>query len=244
MKLIFGKRLTAVFFIFTALVVFTGECRANGNVSADEPAPIKKSVRKATIKKPVRKAAPRKTPQKESPRPILQPQPGSLERGISLMEQEKYRSARPWLQKAVQEERGNPYAWYWYGLYHEKTGQFEQARFFYTKALEQDPAFPPLSRVVVYPDDGERKPLWDPRRPARIYPVPTETRGIAIVPPDAPEAEVRPSAPAVDPMVPKVPVYIPPEPTAAASPGDAEQLPVYVPPVRGAAAQEIREDQE
>jgi hypothetical protein len=34
-------------------------------------------------------------------------------------------------------------------------------------------------------------------------------------------------------MVPKVPVYVPPEPTEFVIPGDAEQPPVYVPPASG-----------
>ena len=200
---------------------------ANGNVSADEPVPPAKStVRKAPIRRPARRAAVKKAaPARPAP-----PQPSSLERGIALMEQERYSHARPWLQKAVQEERRNPYAWYWYGMYHERTGQFTQAQFFYTRALEQDPAFPPLSRAVAYPDDGERVPLWDPLRPARVYPIPTNDLGIAVVPPDAPQAATRPTVPPVDPQLPKVPVYIPPEPTEHPIPGDAVQPPVYVPP--------------
>ena len=216
------------------LLAFATDVQANGNISADAPAPepqIKKSVRKAPIRKPaVKKTTVRKPVIRKAPPP---PQPSSLGRGISLMQAERYGQARPWLQKAVQEERRNPYAWYWYGMYHEKTGQFQQAQFFYTKALEEDPAFPPLSRIVTYPDDGGKKALWDPRRPARVYPVETDTRGIVIVPPDASQAASRPSRPPIDPELPKVPVYVPPEPTTTLFSGDALQPPVYVPPSPG-----------
>ncbi len=217
----------------SALLAFGSEVYANGNVSADERVPpphaaTKKEVRRAPIKRPAKKQPAKKTAARRAP-----PQPTSLERGIGLMEQERYTQARPWLQKAVQEERRNPWAWYWYGMVHERVGEFQQAQFFYTKALNLDPALPPLSRTVAYPDDGERKPLWDPLRPARVYPIPTNDHGVAIVPPDAPQATVRPARPAVDPDIPKVPVYVPPEPSASLLSGDATQPPVYVPPSSG-----------
>ncbi|MDR3230884.1 MAG: tetratricopeptide repeat protein [Synergistaceae bacterium] len=231
-----GLKFVWFFFIFLcAVFFFTVEARANGDVSADAPVPPaeKRSVRKAPIKKPVKKPA--KNVKKRAPRPsakavVKPPQPTSLERGIGLLEQERYTQARPWLQKAVQEERRNPWAWYWYGVAHERAGEFQQAQFFYTKALELDPVLPPLSRVVAWPDNGERKPLWDPLRPARVYPIPTNDRGVAIIPPDAPQATRRPGRPPIDPERPRVPVYVPPEPTDPVFPGDAPQPPVYVPP--------------
>lgn len=210
---------------------------ANGNVSADvPPPPLKKSVRRAPIKKPAPK--PKKARKKPRPAPaarkkaVPHPRLSSLQQGIALMRQERYEAARPWLQKGVQEERRNPEAWYWYGMYHEKTAQFEQAQFFYRKAMALDPGFEPFSRVVVYPGDGDRVPLWDPRRPARIYPIPTNDHGIAIIPPDAPQARRRPVRPPIDPELPKVPLYVPPEPGAAPFGGDAWQPSVYVPPGR------------
>lgn len=210
------------------------EARANGNISADAPVPeqsIKREVRRAPIKRPAAKRPPAKKPA-PPPKP---PQPSSLERGISLMEQERYTQARSWLQKAVQEERRNPWAWYWYGKAHECMGKLEQAQFFYTRALNLDPALPPLSRVVAWPEEGDRKALWDPLRPARVYPVPTNDHGVVIVPPDSPQATTRPGRPAADPDMADVPVYVPPEPSWTepawtASPADAEQPPVYVPP--------------
>ncbi|MCL2010926.1 MAG: tetratricopeptide repeat protein [Synergistaceae bacterium] len=214
---------------FCALFVFAAEARANGNISADVPpavAPMNRSVRRAPVRR-----APQRTPARTDTQPVQPepPQPSSLEMGIRMMEQERYEHARRWLQKAVQEERGNPYAWYWFGMAHDKVGQYQQAQFFFTRALELDPAFPPLSRVVAYPDDGgDRKALWDPLRPARVYPVETGDQDVVIVPPGAPESTPRPSRPYADPTLPQVPVYVPP--LAPSFPGDAIQPPVYVPP--------------
>jgi hypothetical protein len=211
------------------------EARPTGNVAADEPAPasVKKNVRKAPIRRPKRK--PKKAPQPQPQRsaavkkktPPAPPQPTSLKRGIALMDAGRYGQAYPWLRKAVQEERRNPNAWYWYGLYHDTVGQYQQAQFFYVKALEQDPSFPPLSRVVTYPEDGGRKALWDPLRPARLQPVETGYRDIDTVPPGSPEAAILPARPPVDPEAPTAPIYIPPEPFAV---GEEANPPVYVPP--------------
>jgi tetratricopeptide (TPR) repeat protein len=205
------------------------EARANGNVSADEPAPapqVKKTVRKAPVRRPRPKA--KKAPQKPAAaKAKTPPKPTSLERGIALMDEGRYGQAYPWLRKAVQEERRNPSAWYWYGLYHDAVGQYQQAQFFYVKALEQDPAFPLLSRVVTYPDDGGRKALWDPLRPARLYPVETGYGDIRAVPPGSPEGAVLPVRPPADPEAPRVPIYIPPEPDFT---GGEANPPVYVPP--------------
>ncbi|MDR1873557.1 MAG: tetratricopeptide repeat protein [Synergistaceae bacterium] len=225
-RLIGFTALTCVF--VCTLFSFVPEGCANGDVSADVPVPPaeKRTVRRAPIKKPAVKR--KKTTRPRVRKPPAVPQPTSLERGRGLLEQERYMQARPWLQKAVQEERRNPWAWYWYGVVHERMGEFQQAQFFYTKALELDPLLPPLSRVVTWPDDGERKPLWDPLRPARVYPIPTSDHGVTIIPPDAPEAAVRPGRPAVDPEMPKAPIYVPPEPSATQN--DATQPPVYVPP--------------
>ena len=74
--------------------------------------------------------------------------------------------------------------------------------------------------------------MWDSRRPARVYPIPTNDHGIAIIPPDSPQARRRPVRPPVDPELPKVPLYTPPEPGAGPFDGDAWQPSVYVPPGR------------
>ncbi|MCR4819331.1 MAG: tetratricopeptide repeat protein [Fretibacterium sp.] len=226
-------------------VLFAGEALANGNTTADtpEPPPIKKSVRRVKAPRSVRKRAPAKPASKKKVKAVPQPAPVSaLDQGVALMKQERYTAARPWLQKAIQQNRRSAAAWYWYGMCHEKTGHFYEAQYFYSKAVECDPTFEPLSRVVAYPNGGDKTPLWDPRRPARVYPVPTDSvmgssgQGVTIVPPNSPQARPRPSRPALDPELPKVPAYVPPEPGALPQDGDAWHPAVYVPPTMGSVA--------
>lgn len=192
--------------------------------------------------KPAPKPAPKKAPAKKKPAPKKQtPKPApkktsakkpaparisSLQRAIALMNQERYEQARPYLVKAIQEERNNPNAWYWYGVYHEKTGGYHQAQYFYGKAITIDPTFEPLSRVVYYPNDPEKTPLWDPKRPARVYPVATSSKGVTQVPPNVSKFPTAPN----DPQIPKVPVYTPPERDASPLDGDSWSPSVYVPP--------------
>lgn len=227
-------KFTAIFASFLcALFVFTAGAYANGDIYADEPGgvpPMGRAVQRAPIRRP-----PQRTPaaQPAQPQPQVQPepqppQPCPLETGIRLMEQMRFEQARRWLQKAVQEQPDNPYAWYWFGRAHVEVGLFNQAQFFYARALALDPGFAPFSRVVAYPND-DRIPLWDPVRPARVFPVELGSHGITIVPPDAPQATPRASMPHVDPSLPLVPVYVPPLFPADVH-GYAIQPPVYVPP--------------
>ena len=234
-----------------ATLLFSGEALANGNTTADapEPAPIKKSVRKVKAPRPVKKKAPAKPAPKKTVKAAPKPAPVSaLDQGIALMKQERYAAARPWLQKAIQQNHRSAAAWYWYGMCHEKTGHFYEAQYFYSKAVECDPTFEPLSRVVAYPNGGDKNPLWDPKRPARVYPVPTDNvmgtsgRGVTVIPPDSPQARPRPSRPALDPELPKVPTYIPPEPGALPQDGDAWRPSVYVPPTMGSVVLDRDED--
>lgn len=182
-------------------------------------------------KTPARKPAPKKpaatkkpAPKKQAPAPA--PKPSSLQQGIALINQGHYEAAKPYLLKAIQENRNDPNVWYWYGVYHEKTGGFYQAQYFYAKAVTIDPAFEPLSRVVYYPEDSEKTPLWDPKRPARVYEVETGSAGLPTV---ASSTSNFPAAPD-DPELPHVPVYVPPEPGASPFDGDAWAPAVYVPP--------------
>ena len=187
----------------------------------ETPAPQKPAPKKKT---PAKKKAPAKktpAPKKAAPKKPTPVRQTSLQKGIELMQQERYEQAKPYLLKAIQEERNNPNAWYWYGVYHEKTGGFYQAQYFYSKAVTIDPAFEPLSRVVFYPEDPEKTPLWDPKRPARVYPV--ETANVPM------NVSRFPNAPD-DPEVPKVPVYTPPEPGSSPLDGDSWNPAVYVPP--------------
>ena len=178
-------------------------------------APKKKApAKKKTVKKTT-------TTKKAAAKPKAPARPSSLEQGIELMRQERYENAKPYLLKAIQEDRNDPNAWYWYGVYHEKTGGFYQAQYFYSKAITIDPAFEPLSRVVYYPEDSEKTPLWDPKRPARVYPV-----EVAAVPQNRSSFPTAPN----DPELPRVPVYTPPEPGSSPLDGDAWSPAVYVPP--------------
>ena len=185
------------------------------------PAPAKKSTtnkKKAPAKK---KTITKKQTPKKASKPKAPARPSSLGQGIELMKQERYEKAKPYLLKAIQEDRNNPNVWYWYGVYHEKTGGFYQAQYFYSKAITIDPAFEPLSRVVYYPEDSEKTPLWDPKRPARVYPV-----EVAAVPQNRSSFPTAPN----DPELPRVPVYTPPEPGSSPLDGDAWSPAVYVPP--------------
>lgn len=217
------------FSVFSAL-----PASGNGNTTADAPEPtaVKKTVRKARVKKPVKKntAKAKQTAAKKTvtKRPVIT----SLERGIALMNQERYELARPWLQKAIQENRLSAAAWYWYGMYHEKTGKFYEAQYFYTKAVKADPTFEPLSRVVSYPDDPNKTAVWDSRRPARVYDIHTSTKNGTVIPPNSPQANRLPKRTdaANNPELPRVPVYTPPEPGSMPADGDAWRPSVYVPP--------------
>jgi len=198
---------------FCVVFTFADEVYANGNPYADWP-PATEPARRPARRAPIRRPAPQVQEQQivEQPQPPPPPQPSALEMGIRLMEQKRYNQANALLQRAVQEERDNPYAWYWLGRAHDSIGQFHQAQVFYRRAMELDPGFAPFSRFVTYPDHGGRIPLWDPLRPARVYPVELSNRGITIVPPDAPEAGRRPTAPPLDMNFPRLPVYVPPAP--------------------------------
>ena len=187
--------------------------------------PAKPPAKKPAAKKktPAKRPAAKKTPAKRTPTKPA-PRPSSLQQGIALMQQEKYEQAKPYLLKAIQENKNDPNAWYWYGMYHEKTGGFYQAQYFYSKAVTIDPAFEPLSRVVYYPDDPDKTPLWDPKRPARVYPVEVANNS-GILPgrsdfPDAPN----------DPEMPHVPVYTPPDPASNPLNDGSWNPAVYVPP--------------
>lgn len=225
--------LTAVIFAVLAESVYSAEIPDDDSAvyspyptqpQTEQPAP-KPAPKKTTRKKkpaPKKKVPAKKPPVKKSsrrkPAPVTQ---SSLEKGIELMQKERYEQAKPYLLKAIQEERNNPNAWYWYGVYHEKTGGFYQAQYFYSKAITIDPAFEPLSRVVFYPNDPEKTPLWDPKHPARVYPVETASVPMNVSRfPNAPD----------DPEIPQVPVYTPPEPGTSPLDGDSWNPSVYVPP--------------
>ena len=193
-----------------------------------KPAPKKKApVKKPAPKKktPVKKPAPKKTSAKRT----APARPSSLQQAITLIKQARYKEAKPYLLNAINVNKNDPNVWYWYGVWHEKLGCFHEAQYFYTKALKIDPSFDPLSRVAYYPEDPDKIPLWDPKRPARVYPVETGDKNFTRVPPFARDSTSFPDAPQ-DPVIPKVPVYTPPEPGSTPLEGDSWNAAVYVPP--------------
>ena len=91
--------------------------------------PAKKTPTKK--KTPAKNATAKKNAPAKKSAPKSAPRASSLQQGIALMQQDKYEQAKPYLLKAIQEDRNDPNAWYWYGVYHEKTGGFYQAQYFY-----------------------------------------------------------------------------------------------------------------
>lgn len=243
------SRCAGLLLLSAALALTDAQALANGNTTADTPPkagaqakeaeqPVKKAVRRAPISKKKSSSA-KKAPAKSAKQqrsavqaaPAVQRQrTNSLETGIALMQSERYEAARPWLQRAIQENKNSAMAWYWYAMYHEMTGKFYEAQYFYTKAVQIDPSIEPLSRVVIYPNEGDKTPLWDPKRPARIYPVPTDANGAPTIPQDAPQARRRPTRPPLDPELPHVPVYMPPEAGGLPGTDGAQHTAIYVPP--------------
>ena len=83
------------------------------------------TTKRTATKKAAKKSAPKTTKKKTtSQQKTDAPRMTSLQQGIALMQQTRYEAARPYLLKAIQEEKNNPNAWYWYGVYHEKTGGY------------------------------------------------------------------------------------------------------------------------
>lgn len=139
-----------------------------------KPAPVKKA-------KPVKKApAPRKAPEpKGAPaKPPAPPKNLALEEGLRLLEQRFFTRALDQLEQAIRQEPGNAGAWYALGRACQEKGFFIRAQAAYKNALEIDPYFGPLSRVLPYPSNDGRIPLWDPKRPPRMEDIPVNTRPI------------------------------------------------------------------
>ena len=160
---------------------------------------------------PRRPAPPRAAP---APAPVAPPPVViarcSLEEAIALIKQKRFQRALPLILCVLREQPENADAWYWFGVWNNKTGNFANAQRYFARALEIDHNYPALSRIVVYPGDPHGKiPLWDPRRPGgieSIYPL----REIHVIPPGSPES-LRESRPDME-IIPETPVYLPPEP--------------------------------
>ncbi|MCL1874931.1 MAG: tetratricopeptide repeat protein [Synergistaceae bacterium] len=133
-----------------------------------------RSAKAANVKK---KAAPARAiskpanpaPAPAAPKPAETDAVNALNEAVSLIKQERYKKATKYILCAVKEQPRNADAWYWFGVWSDRTGNFSNAQKYYTKALEIDPQYPALSRIVVYPRDPyDKNPLWDTIRPPVI----------------------------------------------------------------------------
>lgn len=145
-----------------------------------------------------------------------------FEKALELLELRHFTRATELLEIVVIIEEENPSAWYALGRAWESRGFFPRAQAAYRRTLDLDPTFPPLSRVLVYPDP-KRQPLWDPNRPARIEEIPARIDGFTISPPATAQPPSQGSQlvfqPQPTPEEKTLPAYVPPAPG-----------PVYVPP--------------
>ena len=238
-----------------AAVLMTGEalpCLANGVIhheSETQPKPPQKAPKKGKKKPVLPKKAPRPLPK---PSPTPKP-PTLLEQGRRLHDQRFFTRALDILKQAVALEPKNADCWFAIGETYEALGFFDEAQHAYKRTLELAPNHPELSRVLMYPGSDEKKPLWDPKRPARISEIPPVTAGFVILPPEpaagivspdirpqqgpsvqtiprgplSQEAPKKPAAPRKTPVK-NTPFPVSPAP-AAQKPQDAK-APVYVPP--------------
>ena len=150
-----------------------------------------KSVKRLTKPRRTRPAAP-------APKPVVAVV-NPLNEAIWFIKQEKYRKALPYILCAVDSQTQNADVWYWFGVWSDKTGNFSNAQKYYTKALEIDPNYPALTRIVIYPRDPFCKnPLWDTIRPPATEAIYSNREMYVSEPP----REVRTEAP----------VYVPPAP--------------------------------
>ena len=205
-----NKKAKALFIFFTIAILilfFLSSGAYSGPPGVPEPG---KRVPPRTVNNvdrnktpPAKRAAPRRVQRvPAAPRPVVKANP--LIEAVALIKQERYRKALPYLLCAINEQPKNADAWYWFGVWCNKTGNFSNAQKYFTKALEIDHNYPALTRIVVYPNDPYGKnPLWDTVRPPAIEAI-FPLKEVNIVTYDAVEA-IRDSRP-------EVPVYLPPDP--------------------------------
>lgn len=181
--------------------------------------------KKPPVKKQVQPTPP---PVQEEKEVIVLPSP--LDQALVLMEKRFFTRATALLEQIVEREPLNAHAWYTLGRAYEARGFFPKAQKALRRSLEIDPSFNELSRFLEYPAEGDRQPLWDPKRPARIEEIPVAIDGFTIMPPS--ESLVPPVSPVQQPIqyaTPTAPVqrqaqYAPPAP-----PVHKQQVP-YTPP--------------
>lgn len=178
------------------------------NVPPPKPAPKKAAPKK---KPPVKKSLP-PPPSAKSPAP---PKPTPLDEALILMEMRHFTKATAMLEQVLVKEPFNARAWFALGNAYKARGFFPKAQRAYKKALEIDPSYKELNRILEYPALGERQPLWDPKRPGRVEEIPLAVDGFRVLPPietgvprieEAPVAAAPPTpAPESEPPSPKPP---------------------------------------
>jgi hypothetical protein len=82
--------------------------------------------------------------------------------GQQLCLEGRFTKAIAYLQQYVKERPRSADGWYWLGKAQEGAGNLEKAQEAYRKALEVDPEYPALSRILAAHEDGNALPLWDP----------------------------------------------------------------------------------
>ncbi len=233
------KKLLHIFLLFllffSSHISFTRLQSAHANgviVTAPENAPQKAAPKKKpSVKKQVQPTPP---PIQEEKEVIVLPTP--LDQALVLMEKRFFTRATALLEQIVEREPLNAHAWYALGRAYEARGVFPKAQKALRRSLEIDPSFNELSRFLEYPAEGDRQPLWDPKRPARIEEIPVAIDGFTIMPPS--ETLVPPVSPVQPPIQyasPTAPVqrqaeYAPPAPQA---PQQQVQYTPPAPPIHG-----------
>ena len=219
------KKKTKLTCIFSLIALFLFLCSSIAYCDVPKVTNSGKKVPARTAAK--KKPAPAKKPSQQNKPAAVVPAPAVLQPGneaicsgkeaigtladaIALIEQERYQKALHTLVCAVKNQPYNPDAWYWFGVWNNKTGNFSNAQKYFAKALEIDPNYPALSRLVVYPGDPHDKhPLWDPKRPTDIKDI-LPLKEMNVVAPGSPESlsEPRPEMENNG----ETPVYLPPNP--------------------------------
>lgn len=82
--------------------------------------------------------------------------------GQQLCEEGRFTKAAAYLRQYVKERPRSADGWYWLGKAQEGAGDLEKAQDAYRRALEVDPEYPALSRILAAHEDGNALPLWDP----------------------------------------------------------------------------------
>lgn len=82
--------------------------------------------------------------------------------GRQFVESGYYKKATAFLESYLQIVPESSDGWYWLAKAYQGRGMIERAQAAFTKTLEIDPEYPPLSRVLQNRATGEAIPLWDP----------------------------------------------------------------------------------